>query len=488
MGGWFAFEQVGMSWLKHGFFALQGTTCCSNCSPGSGSALGVGCSDPYGAGLNGSQGSLGPRWQVNAHNGFFTYPPANPGWSGSTARRLEIEVVDCEPTSGSSTRYFGEGHYVTPDDAAAGNQNNNASYREMSASGSGSNWSFAYIGPTRRQLSAIRAWKVIDPTVVETEIQLPTDGFLILSNKVTDLGGGQWHYEYALYNMNANDAPASFSLAMPDGVNVTNIDFHDVSYRNGDGIGSVNRSGTDWSVTLASGKLTWSTESSLQNQNANALRWGSTYNFRFDADTPPTVGNVIMNLFVSHGQHVIPGIEQPSAPAVAGVSFCNATDGALASCPCGNAGNPDSGCDTAQATGGMLLAVDAFNPNGSGGGTGTFGCTGFSTSGSPAAVLIRSTAREPAPVPFGDGLRCIAGASLVRLSRGLAWGGAIALPTNHGAGAGTFAYQVWARNLPAGFCTPSAFNLSNGIELVWSDRTVASCGGRFPWGERPPLP
>ena len=38
----------------------------------------------------------------------------------------------------------------------------------------------------------------------------------------------------------------------------------------------------------------------------------------------------------------------------------------------------------------------------------------------------------------------------------------------HGAGAGTFHYQIWFRNQPIGFCDPvAAFNLSNGLTLTW---------------------
>src|SRR5688572_28479699 len=54
------FEQIGMSWLKHGFFALSGSLCFNDCQGTNGEHLGVHCSDPYDAGLNGDQGN-GPR-------------------------------------------------------------------------------------------------------------------------------------------------------------------------------------------------------------------------------------------------------------------------------------------------------------------------------------------------------------------------------------------------------------------------------------------
>jgi hypothetical protein len=69
---------------------------------------------------------------------------------------------------------------------------------------------------------------------------------------------------------------------------------------------------------------------------------------------------------------------------------------------------------------------------------------------------------------FGDGLRCVA-APLVRLAATTAAGGVATHVVGHGgaAGAGTFYYQAWFRNQPAMFCTPDAFNLSNGRTLGW---------------------
>jgi hypothetical protein len=95
--------------------------------------------------------------------------------------------------------------------------------------------------------------------------------------------------------------------------------------------------------------------------------------------------------------------------------------------------------------------------------------SGFSPLGSPAAIVIRSSALDPArPVVFGDGLRCIASSPLVRLAATLAAGGSSVHAFGHGAGTGTFHYQIWYRNAPSSFCDPlAAFNVSNGTSLTW---------------------
>ena len=465
-GGWFAFEQVGMSWLKHGFTALDLSLCCLNCTDTTGNFLGIGCSDPYSGGLNGSQSSLGPRWQVNPLTGDYPYPPANPTWSGSTARRLQVEIADLEPTASTTTRYFGEGHYIAPDDATAGNQNNNASYRELSVSGSGTSWSFAFTGSTARETSAIYAWRALDPSVEIVERQFAGEGRVALAWQVTDLKDGTWHYEYALYNMNSADGVGGFSVPIPAGVSITNIDFHDVVYRDGDGENGVDRSPSDWTQALAAGALSWSTEDYSSNANANAIRWGTTYNFRFDASTPPQALDVTLTRFQSATEEVLLA-QGPSPLGPAGQSFCDASDGSLASCPCANTGDPDAGCDNAQSTGGVRLGVTAFQPDGLGSGTAVFGATGFSALGTPSYVLVRSVHQTPGVAAF-DGVLCL-GNPVVRISAGFAVGGEASEAYVHGAMAtpGAHGYQLWYRSQPAPFCTRHAANLSNGYELTW---------------------
>jgi hypothetical protein len=149
-------------------------------------------------------------------------------------------------------------------------------------------------------------------------------------------------------------------------------------------------------------------------------------------------------------------------------AFCDASDGALAACPCGNQGAPDTGCDLPQGTGGVRLDVVAqtTSPNGA-----TLTGTGFNVAGSPVAVVIRSTSLDAGgPVAFGDGVRCVSTSPLVRLAASPALAGTSTHAFGHGAGAGpgTFFYQLWFRSNPSTYCDAgAAFNLSSGRTLSW---------------------
>ncbi len=305
------FEQVGLSWLKHGFYALSNILCCSTCAGTDGSTLGVGCSDPYTASRNGDPTGMGPRYQVNAHTGYFIYPPPAP--SGGNTGRLEVAVTDLEVSSAGGTRYFGNCQYVTPDDATANNQNNNSSHREVTVTGSGTAWTFGFTGSTQREIPAIKAWQSCESGVTARNVQIPSEGLLVLAYKTTNLGGGIYHYEYAVYNMNSDTSVRAFSIPMPAGVTVTNIGFHDVTRRGPDGVGGIQYDGTDWPPTNAGGTLSWSTSTFALNQNANAIHWGTTYNFRFDANSPPVIGPITLGLFKT-GTNIVSTGSVPTDP------------------------------------------------------------------------------------------------------------------------------------------------------------------------------
>jgi Dockerin type I domain len=316
------FEQIGQSWLKHGFCALQ-MNLCQSCTPVGNcccSQLGVGCSDPYSASRNGGFGNLGPRSEINPHLGTNLGGHASPTGNSSLRGRILVREDDLNRTLHPGAIFFVEGHYVAEDDAQFGemtNDNNNASYRAMIVNQN--SFFIGLGGGTVREKPAIQAWKAVDPDVDIQNIDIPNDGRLILAHRVTDLGDGTWHYEYALHNLNSELSVGSFSVPVPPGVELTNVEFHDVDYHSGEPY-----SLTDWAPAEGDGAMTWSTQSFAQNENANALRWGTLYNYRFDANSAPEASTLTLGLFKTSGTVEVPIL----APSTLGPAVLHGASGA----------------------------------------------------------------------------------------------------------------------------------------------------------------
>ncbi len=280
------FDQIGASWLKHGFVSTNSTNAaCGTCTqpPLGGNQLGVGCTDPYGSGLNGGR-PLGPKSQVDPTTGVYPFPHA--GGSGSQAavwnQRVAVAQTDLDAGANPGARYFVEGHYIAPDDAAAGNGLNNASYREVTVNASTFNLSFS--GTTVQRKSAIEVWATIDPGVEFFTIDLPTTPVqrFNVARRVTDLTGGVWHYEYAVHNLNSVRAANRLSIEFFGPTTFTNTGFHDVDAHSGEPYDTA-----DWPPVTAAENISWQTPAFATPANANALRWATMYNFWFDATRPP---------------------------------------------------------------------------------------------------------------------------------------------------------------------------------------------------------
>ena len=307
------FEQIGQSWVKNGFTALQQSLCGTCVSSGSGSYLGVGCSDPYSASLNGSWTYLSSKAEVNPVTGDFPYPPVLQGCSNTViCRRLQVHNADLDPALNAGAQYFVDSGYVAWDDINSGGGKNNYSYRPLTVSGSGTTFDITLTGSTVREQSGIQAWKAADPTVSLVDVQVQGDGVFTVGVKVTELAPSLWHYEYAVMNLSSYRAASSFSCLSPHGATITNVGFHDVDYHSGD-----LQVGTDWTSSVQSDRVVWFTEPIDQNPNANALRWSTLYNFRFDANVGPATGAISMGLW---------RIGSPATVAIAALSptVCNA--------------------------------------------------------------------------------------------------------------------------------------------------------------------
>ncbi|QDV06359.1 hypothetical protein Poly30_18680 [Planctomycetes bacterium Poly30] len=290
------FEQIGLGWLKHGFTALQQNLCCDCNNSGTGTRLGVGCSDPYGSGLNGSQSGLGPRSQVNAFTGAFSYPFLFQGQTGDAIyKRIQVLTDDVNPSMHPTARYFGEAQYVTPDDSAAGHGANSISYCDLNRSNSTTGGAYrlnTVNGSTVRELCAIRGWEAADSGVVAEDIQVPGEGLFVAGSNAIDNNDGTWTYNYAVCNINSDFSGRQFTVPFGMNVTVSDVGMSFPMYHSGEPYTNI-----AWTGTINAGNVSWETEGFMQNANANALRWGTTYSFWFTANAAPQTVTASLGLF-----------------------------------------------------------------------------------------------------------------------------------------------------------------------------------------------
>jgi len=287
------FEQLGQSWLKHGYSASQMNSCSSSCDPSDEDHLGVNCSDTYVGVLNGNQAGQGPKFEVNPTTGVFPFPATNISTTGDAIyKRLQVHNSDLDPSLNLGALYFAEVQYVSHDDASRGHGANNASYRRVGVLRTNDGQYQLIVGATTvREKAAIQAWKAADPTVVEV-VKTSAEGTLILSASAKSLGGGMYRYEYALQNIDCDRAAGAFHVPLVSGSVVSNLGFHDVDYHSGEPF-----DGSDWTGVAGPSEVSWSTVPYAVDPNANALRWGTLYNFRFDANIHPGAVTATIGFF-----------------------------------------------------------------------------------------------------------------------------------------------------------------------------------------------
>lgn len=325
------FEQIGQSNVKHAFTALTNNTCNLGCNGVGGTRLGSGCSDPYSAGLNAGP-NLGSRAWINPFTGFYprgdsaTPPNSHTGHShNGTSHRILTEMADLNTSLNQGATYYAESQYVTPHEyvwcqanPTQCNMNNNVSYRRYNVSGTGSPFSFSPAAATQRTKSAVTAWS--GASVVDINPAPGVDGIGSVAYKVTQTSPGVWHYEYAVFNQNMDRAIQSFGIPMGATVSVTNVGFHAPPQQPGwtfDGTaGNTGFSNAPWTQSQAGGAMTWSSETFAQNPNANAIRWATMYNFRFDSNSPPQTTNATVG-FYKTGSPITVQVQGPGGTVVA---------------------------------------------------------------------------------------------------------------------------------------------------------------------------
>lgn len=322
------FEQIGQSFVKHGFTALTQNLCGLGCNGVGGSQLGSGCSDPYVASLNAGP-DLGSRAWINPFTGAYprgdsgTSPNSHAGHNNHsgqpTAHKILTNITDLAPGQNPGAIFFAEAQYVTPHEytwcqsnPSQCNMYNNVSYRRYNVSGTTS-FSFTPAAATVRAKPAVSAWP--GATLVPFTPAPGVDGRGTVAYKVTETSPGVWQYEYAVYNENLDRAIQMFSVPVGTGVTISNVGFHSPPQHpgwSGDGtVGNTGFSNAAWATSEAGGAITWSSETLMQNANANAIRWGTMYNFRFSSNRPPVNMNATVG-FYKTGSPITVQVQGPS--------------------------------------------------------------------------------------------------------------------------------------------------------------------------------
>jgi hypothetical protein len=322
------FEQIGQAWTKHTFGASQENACAFGCTPfEDDTELGVGCSDPYLASQNATQGNhvgaLGGRAWINPFTGAFSVNPRPENHTGhthtGTSHRILVNATDLNTTMNPGATYYCEVQYDSPHEYAwcqahpgECNMYNNASYKRYNVTGTTS-FTFGAVGSAIRMTPATGAWTGATSSTVEPAPGV--DGRAFVVYKVTGPVAGIWHYEYAIHNQNLDRSIQSFSVPLGSGITLSNIGFHappnHPGFSNDGTVGDAGFSNAAWTTNQTVDAMSWSTETLAQNPNANAIRYGTMYNFRFDSDRPPTAVNATIGFFKT-GTPITVGIQGPS--------------------------------------------------------------------------------------------------------------------------------------------------------------------------------
>jgi len=337
-------EQLGYSFLKHGFCAVNETTC-GSCQGTPCNTLGIGCADTYWATLNDGQDG-GSKTDINPTTGAHTDPQTDAS-SGNFTIRGRCQVQSSEAGNPGAI-YIAEAQYVSEHDHGAGNGRNNVSWRRINLTAnsiSGASYPNNMFDP------AMYAWQDFDPAVNINEVVNANeggagiDGHYVVGYKTTNLGGGLWRYEYAVHNLTSDRSMGAFSIPAPcAGVGYSDFFFRDVDSHSGDPYAT-----TDWTVSTTGGEVRWSTQAYGQNVNANALRWGTMYNFGFTADSAPTAASAELELFKPGTPNSL--FTTVQAPCGAG-DPCGGDDAFENNDTCANAAIPGLGTNAG------LIAID----------------------------------------------------------------------------------------------------------------------------------
>jgi hypothetical protein len=302
-------EQIGRSGVKHAYLTTNGSC---DLPPANSHVLALGCMDTYGTGDNDSDLRQGPRDEIVPALGLWGRCGSDhdPNCDGSTSDRLSygnfenrmvVRESQVDPNVNPNVQYWFESWYIVRDDIDI---YNTMQTTRVTPSFNAGAWPIQNTGPTSQGSAIDRfvARGTSTATARSTDINR-AEGEGRVTVKVTDLGGGQFRYDYAVMNFDfaeaviitdgsagpdnvslpgnpgqpkvvSNDGFTEFRVPLPAGAVVATNEFAD-----GDTV-----AGNDWSTTVGSDAITWTGVA------GNQLNWGTLFRFSFVANVGPQAG------------------------------------------------------------------------------------------------------------------------------------------------------------------------------------------------------
>jgi hypothetical protein len=300
------------SFCKHAFTSINGILGpCAPCTdPGTGSVMGLGCYDVYGAGNNGDRFWLGPADEIDPWLGTWPrvgsyFDRGDPAVGGASAtdgvrsltssmtnamdvvkNRVTIKEQDLIVPGAQffyQIQLLHQGEHVS-------RRGNNLRTRGVAFAWTGTSWNYGALG-TSIAAGVLDRWS---GATVNMAGNGADDGRFVVAVKVTGPTNGLWHWEYAVHNLDNNRGSAALRVPVCTGARVLNTGFRDID---GNAL-------NEWTATVTGGELAFTAPAS------NPQNWNTLFNFWFDSDAAPVPGTVTIDQ-----ARLGPGALQVSVPS-----------------------------------------------------------------------------------------------------------------------------------------------------------------------------
>ncbi|HEU4418341.1 MAG TPA: hypothetical protein VFT55_05340, partial [Planctomycetota bacterium] len=171
-------------------------------------------------------------------------------------------------TPGASYFY---GIHLIHQGEAVGNRGDNLASRGFNPVYGGGTWSLGNNSVGQAYGSILQRWP---GAIVNSGGNGNDDGRFFVASKVTVLGGGLYHYEYAVHNVDNNRGGATFRVPIDAGAVASNYTFGDID----------NNALNQWTAARVGNEIVFTAPAN------NPLDWNTIYNFGFDATHAPSNG------------------------------------------------------------------------------------------------------------------------------------------------------------------------------------------------------